>query len=100
MQEIDCEMIHEALDAFVRLDPEHAKQVAQRDDEVDALYGQILRELLTFMMQDPKTITQATYLLWVAHNLERIGDRATNLCERVIFAATGELGDYKPLKTT
>ena len=99
MQEIACDMIHQALDAFVRLDAEHAKVVAVRDDEVDALYNQILRELLTFMMQDPKTISQATYLLWVAHNLERIGDRVTNLCERVIFAATGELGDYKPEKT-
>ncbi len=99
MQEIVCEMIHEALGCFVNLDAECAKTVTARDDEIDALYGQILRELLTYMMQDPKTITQATYLLWVAHNLERIGDRATNLCERVIFAATGELGDYKPAKT-
>ena len=53
---------------------------------------------MTYMMADPKNIQQATYLLWVAHNLERIGDRATNLSERVIFAATGELGDYKPVK--
>jgi phosphate transport system protein len=98
MQVTACEMIHGALDAFVRQDPELAKKIVERDDEVDALYTQILRELLTFMMQDPKTITQATYLLWVAHNLERISDRATNLCERVIFATTGELGDYKPVK--
>jgi phosphate transport system protein len=96
MQEITCEMIHDALDAFVHLDVAHAKAVAERDDEVDALYNQVLRELLTFMMQDPRTVTQATYLLWVAHNLERIADRVTNVCERVIFAATGELGDYKP----
>jgi phosphate transport system protein len=100
MQEITCEMIHDALDAFIHMDVERAKAVAERDDEVDALYNQILRELLTFMMQDPKTITQATYLLWVAHNLERIADRATNLCERVIFSATGELGDYKPSRST
>lgn len=97
-QEVVCEMIHDVLDAFVRMDVDEAKAVAARDDEVDALYTQVLRELLTYMMQDPKVITQATYLLWVAHNLERIGDRVTNLCERVIFAATGELGDYKPPK--
>lgn len=97
-QEVVVEMIHDALDAFVRMDVEKAKAVTARDDEVDALYNQVLRELLTYMMQDPKTVTQATYLVWVSHNLERIGDRVTNLCERVIFAATGELGDYKPPK--
>ncbi len=99
MQEIACEMVRDALDAFVQMDAEAAKAVAARDQEVDDLYVQVLRELLTFMMQDPKTITQSTYLLWVAHNLERIADRATNLCERVIFAATAELGDYKPGRT-
>lgn len=98
MAEVTREMIHDALDAFIHVDVSRARAVAERDDEVDALYNQILRELLTFMMQDHKTITQATYLLWVAHNLERIADRATNLSERVIFAATGELGDYKPPK--
>ncbi len=97
-QEVVVKMIHDALDAFVRMDVEEAKAVAARDDEVDALYNQVLRELLTYMMQDPKIVTQATYLVWVSHNLERIGDRVTNLCERVIFAATGELGDYKPPK--
>jgi phosphate transport system protein len=98
-QEVVCEMIHDALDAFVQMDVNKAMAVAARDDEVDGLYNQVLRELLTYMMQDAKTISQATYLVWVAHNLERIGDRVTNLCERVIFAATGELGDYKPPKT-
>jgi len=96
MQEIACEMLRDALDAFVQMDAEAAKAVAVRDEEVDELYVQVLRELLTYMMQDQKTITQSTYLLWVAHNLERIADRAINVCERVIFAATAELGDYKP----
>lgn len=96
MQEIACEMIHAALDAFIKMDVDAAKAAADRDQEVDDLYVQVLRELLTFMMQDSKTIPQCTYLLWVAHNLERIADRATNLCERVIFAATAELGDYTP----
>jgi phosphate transport system protein len=68
-----------------------AIQVCEDDDEVDALYDQVYRELLTFMMQDPSTIQRATYLLWVAHNLERIADRATNIAERVIFLITGDL---------
>jgi len=87
-------MTHDALDAFVRGDVEQAKQVAQEDDEVDALYDQVYRELLVFMLNDPKTISRATWLLWVAHNLERIADRATNICERVVFMVTGELVEY------
>jgi phosphate transport system protein len=93
-------MLHEALDAYIKLNADLAGAVIEKDNEVDALYSQILRELLTYMMQDARTISGATYLLWIAHNLERIGDRVTNLCERVIFAATGELGDYKPLKNS
>ncbi len=84
-------MTHDALDAFVKGDAELAQQVAKRDDEADQLYQQIFRELLTYMLEDPKNISRATFLLWVAHNLERIGDRATNLCERTIFITTGQL---------
>jgi len=87
-------MTHEALDAFVRGDVEQAKRVAGEDDEVDALYDQIYRELLVFMLNDSKTISRATWLLWVAHNLERVADRATNICERVVFMVTGELVEY------
>jgi phosphate transport system protein len=87
------EMTRGALDAFVRSDVELARSVAARDDEVDQLYQQIFRELLTYMLEDPKNISRATFLLWVAHNLERIGDRAVNLCERCIFIATGQLGE-------
>jgi phosphate transport system protein len=68
-----------------------ALQVCTDDDEVDALYDQVYRELLTYMLQDPKTVQRATYLLWVAHNLERMADRATNIAERVIFLITGKL---------
>ena len=96
MQQITCEMLDQALEAFVKLDVELARAVVRRDDEVDQLYNQIMRELLTYMAEDKRVITRAQYLLWVAHNLERSADRVTNLCERVIFAATGELGDYKP----
>ena len=69
--------------------------MAQRDDEIDALYQQVFRELLTYMLEDPRTISRATYLLWVAHNLERIGDRVTNVCERIIFMATGKLEELQ-----
>jgi phosphate transport system protein len=93
MANVAKEMTRGALDAFVRRDAELAKQIVKRDDEMDELYQQIFRELLTYMLEDPKNISRATYLLWVAHNLERIGDRATNLCERMIFISTGQLGD-------
>lgn len=89
MAQIDREMLRRSLDAFIARDPDLAREVAQRDDEVDHLYNQIFRELLTFMLEDPKTITRATYLLWIAHNLERIGDRVTNISERVVFMTTG-----------
>ncbi len=98
MQVVTSEMLQSALDAFVRMDVGLARATVLRDDEVDALYNQVLRELLTYMAQDKKTIARAMYLLWVAHNLERTADRATNLCERIIFAVTGEQGDYKPAK--
>ena len=98
MQAVTSEMLNQAMDAFVRLDADLARQVSARDDEVDGLYNQVLRELLTYMAQDKSTISRAMYLLWVAHNLERTADRVTNLCERVIFAVTGELSDYKPPK--
>ena len=93
MATIAKEMTHSALDAFVRRDAELARQIVKRDDDIDQLYQQIFRELLTYMLEDPKNISRATFLLWAGHNLERIGDRATNVCERSIFISTGQLGD-------
>ena len=93
MANIAREMTRGALDAFIRRDAELARQIAARDEEIDQLYQQVFRELLTYVLEDPKNISRATYLLWVAHNLERVGDRATNLCERAIFISTGELGE-------
>jgi len=84
-------MLHRALEAFVRRDVDLARAIPAEDDEVDALYNQVYRELLTFIMVDPSTIDQATYLLWAAHNLERAADRVINICERVVFTVTGEL---------
>jgi phosphate transport system protein len=96
MGQVACEMIHAALDAFVAFDADAAQKVATRDDEIDNLYQQVFRELLTYMLEDPRNISRATYLLWVAHNLERIGDRVTNVCERVVFMATGRLEELQP----
>jgi phosphate transport system protein len=84
-------MLERALKAFVEQDVEAARSIAAEDDDVDALYDQINNELISFMLQDPHTIRQATRLLWVAHNLERFADRVTNICERVVFTVTGEM---------
>jgi phosphate transport system protein len=83
-------MLHQALDAFARRDVDLARTIPAEDDEVDALYNQVNRELLTLIMADPTRIEPANYLMWVAHNLERAADRVTNICERVVFTVTGE----------
>lgn len=84
-------MLRRSLDAFINCDTDAARQIIAEDDEVDNLYEQVFRELLTFMTKDSKTITRATRLLWVAHNLERSADRVTNICERVVFVITGKM---------
>jgi phosphate transport system protein len=95
MSEITADMLHHALGAFVASDQETARNIPKKDDEVDVLYNQVYRELLTFMIKDPSTIDNATYLLWVAHNLERTADRVTNICERTLFVESGELIEIK-----
>ena len=89
-------VMQEELKAFIDQDVERARNAALCDQEVDALYDQIYRELLIFMMDDPRSITRATYLLWVAHNLERISDRATNIGERVIYMVSSRTEDLNP----
>lgn len=99
MAEACREMLRDAVDAFVGRDAEKARAVALRDDVVDRLYEQVYRELLTFMLNDPRTIDRATWLIWVAHNLERIGDRVQNICERTVYEVSGvmrELGHDAP----
>ncbi len=90
MSEICQDMLANTMSAFENKDAELAKQVAKRDDEVDALFDQIRRELITIMIEDPRKITGAQHLTFVARYLERIGDHITNLCENVVFMATGE----------
>lgn len=91
MAEIGLNMLHRALGAFVSKDVETARAIPKEDDTVDALYNQVYRELLTYMIADPTTIDRSTYLLWAAHNLERMADRVTNICERVVYVVTGEI---------
>jgi phosphate transport system protein len=90
MAALSQKMVKQALDAYVREDVDLATAVGKDDDEVDQLFGQIFRELLTIMMENPKTITQATHLLFVGRWLERISDHATNIAEEVIFLVTGD----------
>ena len=87
-------MLHRALQAFFGRDTELARAIPPEDDEMDALYDQIFRELITYIMVDPKLVDRASYLIWVAHNLERAADRVVNICERVIFMVTGEVVEF------
>ncbi|MCX6079777.1 MAG: phosphate signaling complex protein PhoU [Chloroflexi bacterium] len=98
MAQKGADMLHRALLAFVNEDVVVARAIPAEDDEVDALYIQIYRELMTYIMEDPKNIERANWLLWVAHNLERFADRVTNICERTIFIVTGELTEISDLK--
>ena len=97
MAQIAREMLDGAVTAFIEGDEKAAWAVARRDDEIDTLYNQIYRELLTYMMADPSTINRATHLLWAAHNVERMGDRVTNICERTVFTVTGSFEELDGL---
>ncbi|MDD4503693.1 MAG: phosphate signaling complex protein PhoU [Clostridiaceae bacterium] len=90
MSEIAVDMVKGSIDAYVNLDIKEAKNVAKMDDEMDALYKQIFRELLFIMMEDNNTVHQATYFLLISRYLERIGDHVTNICERIIHTVTSE----------
>lgn len=91
MGEIARSMLQSTVDAYLSWDAKKAQEIIDRDDDIDMLDSQVYRELLSFMIQDPSNISRATYLLWVSHNLERIGDRVTNICERIIFMVTGAI---------
>jgi phosphate transport system protein len=96
MADIAREPISQSLQSFVARDAGLARSVAERDDEVDALTDQVYRELLTYMLDDPKTIARATHLMWVSHNVERAADRATNIAERVVQLVTGDIEELNP----
>jgi len=96
MAELSKKMVKKALDSYVSQDIVLAEEISLDDDQVDNLHNQIFRELLIIMMENPKTITQATHLLFISRYLERIADYATNICESVIFLVTGERKDLNP----
>jgi phosphate transport system protein len=91
MADMACDMLRRALDAFVERDVDAAEAIPDEDDELDALYNKVYRELLDDIIEDPTVTDEATHLLWAAHNLERAGDRVTNICERVLFTVTGQM---------
>jgi phosphate transport system protein len=91
MADLGMDMLHRALGAFLARDADAARAITPEDDKIDDLYNKIYRKLLKHMMADPSSVDNATRLIWAAHNLERMGDRVTNICERVVFVATGEI---------
>jgi phosphate transport system protein len=91
MSEIVIQMLHSAVTAFVKMDVEAARRIPDEDDRVDELYNLIYEELISVIMRNPATVHQANHLMWAAHNLERMADRVTNICERTIYCATGKL---------
>lgn len=93
MGEIVVSMLHRAVGAFVAQDTETANKVPQEDDQVDDLYNRVYHDLVSIMIQDPSVIDRANHLMWAAHNLERMADRVTNICERTIYVATGEMSE-------
>lgn len=93
MADLAVSMLHRAVDAFITGNVELARAIPLEDDQVDALYNQVYRELVTIMFSDPSTIDRANHLLWAAHNLERMADRVTNICERTVYIATGQLAE-------
>jgi phosphate transport system protein len=97
MAEVATRMLSQSLDAFKRKDVELARKVCDDDDLVDQLYDQVYHELIVFMLNDPRTIERATHITWIAHNLERIADRVTNICERVVYM---EQGKYEELNVS
>jgi len=96
MAEACRDMLRQSLKAYVERNPESAQAIVASDDTVDALYTQIFRELLSFMVEDPRTTSRGLYLLFAAHNLERIADRVTNIVERILFMTSGEMRELNP----
>jgi len=93
MGEISCQMLEESIQAFEKRDMEWAHRIADRDAEMDELYEEVFHRLIKIMAKDTEMITRCTYLMWCAHNLERIADRVTNIAEQIIFVNTGNLGE-------
>ncbi|MFO8009670.1 MAG: phosphate signaling complex protein PhoU [Dehalococcoidia bacterium] len=97
MANIGSEMLRESLRAFVDKDERKARDIAERDDEIDSIYHKVLQQCIALMTEDSAFVAIGTRIIWVAHKLERIGDRATNICERVVFAVTGRMEEMSAL---
>lgn len=91
MAEQGLSMLRRALDAFINEDAETARRIPKEDDEIDHLYNKIYHEAISEVIRDPTKVDQANYITWAAHNLERLADRVTNICERIIFVITGSM---------
>lgn len=96
MADLAVSMLHRALGAFIAEDSSTASQIPREDDQVDALFNRSLQSIITAMIADPEIIDHATLLMWVAHDLERMADRVSNICERTVFIVTGELLELEP----
>jgi phosphate transport system protein len=95
MAEIAAGMLQKSLDAFIKRDAQAARAICVDDDKVDKLHEQVYHDLLKYMIEDPTTITRATYLIWASHNIERIADRVTNICERIVYLSGGKMTEIK-----
>jgi phosphate transport system protein len=91
MADIGLDMLHRSLSAFIARDAEAARAIPLEDEQVDALYNQIYHELIELMIDNPHVVDRANLLMWAAHNLERLADRVTNICERIVFVVTGDI---------
>lgn len=98
MAEKAVSMLERCMKAFLDRDIETARQICNEDDEVDAYYDEIYKDLVLLMIENPKIIKDATYLIWAAHNIERIADRVTNIAERVVYMVTGKMEEMNVSK--
>lgn len=98
MAEKASDMLKKSLNAFIKRDAKTAQAICNMDDEVDKLYERVQHKLLTCMIEDPKTVSRATPLIWASHNLERMADRVTNICERTVYLATGSMREINVSK--
>jgi phosphate transport system protein len=100
MSDIAVSMLHRAVSAFINGDVDQARAIPLEDDTVDTLYNQVYHELVTIVIADPSMVDRANHLLWVAHNLERLADRVTNICERTVYITTGQLEEMDKTDNT
>lgn len=98
MAEKAVSMLERCMKAFLDRDIETARKICNEDDEVDAYYDEIYKDLVLLMIENPKIIKDATYLIWAAHNIERIADRVTNIAERVVYMVTGKMEEMNVSK--